>query len=150
LGKPADRDGTIILILIKNSNRMLKLSGEWEEWEDRLIIEHVLNQGRKWSNIGKLLNNQRTEHMIKNRFNSMLIKHQKKYSEVMCREKLTEGLGEIFGVKAVEDKKDKGATQRKRRIKKTVSMKDYSSSLEQDSSPDEISSQPVPADKILH
>lgn len=80
----------------------------------------------------------------------MLIKHQKKYSEVMCREKLTEGLGEIFGVKVVQDKKEKGATQRKRRIKKTVSMKDYSSSLEQDSSPDEISSQPVPTDKILH
>ena len=36
-----------------------------------------MEKGKKWSEISKLLGNQRTEHMVKNRFKTILIRQKK-------------------------------------------------------------------------
>ena len=41
--------------------------GEWTAEEDRIIFEFIREFGTKWAKIIPLLNNARTEHMIKNR-----------------------------------------------------------------------------------
>jgi hypothetical protein len=38
----------------------------------------VLAQGKKWSSIAKELKNTRTEHMVKNRYKSLLSRQNKK------------------------------------------------------------------------
>lgn len=43
---------------------------------------YILENGKKWSEIVKTLENHRTEHMIKNRFKTLLIKLKKKYKEI--------------------------------------------------------------------
>jgi hypothetical protein len=54
----------------------IKLSGDWTPTEDRAILEFVLHNGRKWAQMCKELIPHRTEHMIKNRFKSLLVKVQ--------------------------------------------------------------------------
>jgi hypothetical protein len=49
-----------------------KRKGEWSRAEDLLLLRTVLEQGRKWSTISHLLSDQRTEHMAKNRYHSLL------------------------------------------------------------------------------
>lgn len=39
--------------------------------EDLLLLQTVKNEGRKWSTITHLLGQRRTEHMVKNRYNSL-------------------------------------------------------------------------------
>ena len=49
-----------------------KIHGKWTDKEDVLIFEYVLEKGKRWSKIVPLLHDTRTEHMNKNRFNSLL------------------------------------------------------------------------------
>lgn len=46
--------------------------GEWTVDEDLIILNHVLASGHHWSNIVDKLSSRRTEHMVKNRFGSLL------------------------------------------------------------------------------
>lgn len=85
----AVRGGIITQTQLKNSIiNLLSYSGNWDKDEDKFILDHVINKGRKWSSIVKLMGSQRTEHMIKNRFKSLLLKCQNKYTEPVPEEKL--------------------------------------------------------------
>jgi hypothetical protein len=46
----------------------------WQGHEDLRILSFVLEHGKKWSKIVEELENTRTEHMVKNRFKSLLAK----------------------------------------------------------------------------
>jgi hypothetical protein len=50
--------------------------GEWCQSEDSVLLEYVLEIGKKWSAISKCMKN-RTEHAVKNRFKSLLKKYKK-------------------------------------------------------------------------
>lgn len=54
-------------------------SGDWEADEDRKIADYILSVGRKWSDIAKKLGSHRTEHMIKNRYKTLIIKMKKSH-----------------------------------------------------------------------
>lgn len=41
------------------------------------LIKAVYEKGKKWANISKILDSKRTEHMVKNRFNSLMWKFMK-------------------------------------------------------------------------
>jgi len=49
-----------------------KIRSEWTTIEDYELINTILRTGKKWSKVAKELGNRRTEHMVKNRFRSML------------------------------------------------------------------------------
>ena len=49
---------------------------EWNHNEDLAILDYVLENGKKWSKISKLLVN-RSEHAVKNRYNSLIFKTTK-------------------------------------------------------------------------
>ena len=51
-----------------------KLKGIWNCHQDLIILKYVLNKGPKWSQIVKELKHEKTEHMIKNRFYSLVNK----------------------------------------------------------------------------
>jgi hypothetical protein len=51
-----------------------KKHGEWTPQEDHIIFCFVSENGKRWSRIVPLLNDTRTEHMIKNRYNSLISK----------------------------------------------------------------------------
>lgn len=46
--------------------------GDWSLEEDLVILEHVAGRNRHWCEIVKLLENTRTEHMIKNRYKFLI------------------------------------------------------------------------------
>ena len=54
-----------------------KKRGEWSPAEDLSIFKFVLENGKRWCKIVPILNEARTEHMIKNRFNSLINKQRK-------------------------------------------------------------------------
>jgi hypothetical protein len=59
-----------------------KLKGSWEDCEDMAILEHVVEtSSKKWSKMVQLLGSRRSEHSIKNRFNTIIAKHRKYKSE---------------------------------------------------------------------
>jgi hypothetical protein len=45
---------------------------EWSPEEDYIIVNTVLENGRKWALAAKLAGSKRTEHMIKNRYHTLL------------------------------------------------------------------------------
>lgn len=51
-----------------------KKHGEWTHREDLAIFEYALSKGKRWSKMVDLLDGTRTEHMIKNRYNSLVAK----------------------------------------------------------------------------
>ena len=51
-----------------------KKHGNWTPQEDLLIFNFVTEIGKKWSKLVPVLNQTRTEHMIKNRYNSLITK----------------------------------------------------------------------------
>lgn len=54
-----------------------KVRGQWTVEEDLVILESVVEGiGKKWSKMVPLLGEKRTEHMIKNRFKSLIIKNK--------------------------------------------------------------------------
>lgn len=82
-------------------------SGQWEEKEDRFIVEYILGKGRRWSEIGRKLEKQRTEHMIKNRYKTLLIRLKKKYPEIKGESQLLQQfLNEEIHDTSKEDEKE--------------------------------------------
>ncbi len=59
--------GSITWIPPKEGKHNYISRGEWDPAEDRFIASFILEKGKKWSEISKRLQNQRTEHMVKNR-----------------------------------------------------------------------------------
>lgn len=53
------------------------LRKEWRLEEDRMMMELVKKEGKKWAFISNKLSHAKNEHMIKNRFYSLLKKEQK-------------------------------------------------------------------------
>lgn len=49
--------------------------------EDVLIIEHVRDNGKRWSEIAASLGKTRTEHQVKNRYYALINKEKKKGSD---------------------------------------------------------------------
>ena len=48
------------------------LSGGWTLEEEQRFVFLILNMGRKWSKIARELESNRTEHMVKNRYKTIL------------------------------------------------------------------------------
>lgn len=57
------------------------LSKEWTVEEDKMMLEFVRKEGKKWASISNKLNHAKNEHMIKNRFYSLIKKEQKNLTE---------------------------------------------------------------------
>lgn len=53
-----------------------KKHGDWTHKEDLIIFRYVCENGKRWSKVVPLLNETRTEHMIKNRYNSLISKNK--------------------------------------------------------------------------
>ena len=53
------------------------LSKEWTREDDLTLLESVTKEGKRWALISSFLNHTKNEHMIKNRFYSLLKKAQK-------------------------------------------------------------------------
>jgi hypothetical protein len=51
-----------------------KKHGSWTPEEDLKIFKYVAENGKRWCKLVPILNDTRTEHMIKNRFNSLISK----------------------------------------------------------------------------
>lgn len=49
-----------------------KKHGQWTPEEDLTIFNYVFEHGKRWCKLVGILNDSRTEHMIKNRYNSLL------------------------------------------------------------------------------
>jgi hypothetical protein len=64
------------LTILKYSILLIIYSGSWQEHEDTTILEFVYQHGHKWAQMCKEHLNHRTEHMIKNRFKSLIMKAQ--------------------------------------------------------------------------
>lgn len=43
-------------------------------------MKHVVEKGKQWSAISKLLEAKRTEHMVKNRFKSLVLTYSKEFN----------------------------------------------------------------------
>ncbi len=55
-----------------------KIKGNWTAEEDLTIVEAVLvRYGKKWSKMKGELHYRRTEHMIKNRYNSLMTRYKR-------------------------------------------------------------------------
>jgi hypothetical protein len=57
----------------------VKLHTGWTKDEDITLMLTIKNSGKKWSLVVKKLRNTRTEHMVKNRYKSLLSIELKKY-----------------------------------------------------------------------
>lgn len=51
-----------------------KKHGNWTPEEDLSIFKYVAENGKRWCKLVSILKETRTEHMIKNRFNSLMTK----------------------------------------------------------------------------
>lgn len=58
-----------------------KTRSEWTSVEDYHMIKAVISAGKKWSFVARELGNRRTEHMVKNRFKSLLNAEMKKVGD---------------------------------------------------------------------
>jgi hypothetical protein len=54
---------------------------QWTAAEDIKILKYALEAGKKWSAMAAMLDTHRTEHMVKNRFNSIINKKRKRRTE---------------------------------------------------------------------
>lgn len=50
-----------------------KLHTEWTAAEDLILLNCIKNKGKKWSSAVKELSHTRTEHMVKNRYKSLML-----------------------------------------------------------------------------
>ena len=57
---------------------LMKFSGNWETLEDIVLVKLFLKIGKKWSKVAQNLGNHRTEHMVKNRYKT-IIGRQKRF-----------------------------------------------------------------------
>lgn len=54
--------------------------GPWSKEEELKILKLILLKGKKWSEISKILLNQRTENALKNRYHTLMKKEKNKVS----------------------------------------------------------------------
>lgn len=71
---------------------------KWSEEEDKMLIGNVIKEGKKWSQIMRCFGNQRTEHMIKNRFISLVLRFKKIYPLIQDEEDLIRKIGEYMEI----------------------------------------------------
>lgn len=57
----------------------VKLHSEWTHQEDLTLLSTVRAHGKKWSLVVRKLENTRTEHMVKNRFKSLISNELKRH-----------------------------------------------------------------------
>lgn len=50
------------------------MKGRWEPEQDVILLTEVLSKGKKWSKIVEALDGKKNEHMIKNRYKSLIHK----------------------------------------------------------------------------
>lgn len=60
----------------------LKLHSEWTPNEDLTLLTTVSASGKKWSLVVRKLHNTRTEHMVKNRYKSLISIEMKRHPEL--------------------------------------------------------------------
>jgi hypothetical protein len=84
----AEKDGLIILTPANKGICYRIYRGEWTVEEDYLLICKVQENGKKWSEYGQEMH--RTEHTVKNRFNSLIIRQKRMTPHVHKEEKLIE------------------------------------------------------------
>jgi len=60
----------------------LKVHTGWTTEEDITLMTTVKEEGKKWSMVVKKLGNTRTEHMVKNRYKSLVSIEMKKHPEM--------------------------------------------------------------------
>ena len=65
---------------------------KWTEEEDQALIRGILSCGQKWSKITKMIGNHRTEHMIKNRFISLVLRYKKAHPYIYGEEDALNGI----------------------------------------------------------
>lgn len=58
-----------------------KIRTSWTLSEDLTLLNTIKKKGKKWSLAVKELSNTRTEHMVKNRYKSLIANEAKKYPE---------------------------------------------------------------------
>ena len=46
-------------------------------YQDKILLEEVLDKGKKWSQIVPILEGKKNEHMIKNRYKSLIHRKEK-------------------------------------------------------------------------
>lgn len=56
-----------------------KLHSEWTISEDIVLLTTIKKKGKKWSLVAKELKHTRTEHMVKNRYKSLISNESKKF-----------------------------------------------------------------------
>lgn len=57
----------------------VKLHSEWTISEDLVLLNTIKKKGKKWSFAAKELRHTRTEHMVKNRYKSLISNEIKKF-----------------------------------------------------------------------
>ena len=63
-------------------------SGEWTEDEDLELAKLFLNIGKKWSQVSRKMGGSRTEHMVKNRYKSIISKQKKDFPHITSESSL--------------------------------------------------------------
>jgi hypothetical protein len=58
-------------------------SGVWTEDEDLELTRLFLTEGKKWSKISKMLGGARTEHMVKNRYKTIISRQKKAFPAIV-------------------------------------------------------------------
>ncbi len=79
---------------------------EWTPAEEDVLLELVEAHGKKWSKIGKLLNN-RTENSVKNHFNSLLLRARRHMPAPVSVPVPGAPLSEVQFIRQYRDKKKK-------------------------------------------
>ncbi len=57
-------------------------SGEWTEEEDKEVVRLFIIEGKRWSQVAKKLGSHRTEHMVKNRYKTILARQKKLFPHI--------------------------------------------------------------------
>jgi hypothetical protein len=58
-----------------------KVHTKWTISEDLVLLHTIKRYGKRWSLAVKELSSTRTEHMVKNRYNSLLLNSRKKHAD---------------------------------------------------------------------
>lgn len=98
-----------------------KIRTEWTAAEDLILLNCIKRKGKKWSVAVKELEHTRTEHMVKNRYKSLISNEGKKYQgkkefeiENILIKKLTKGQQRLArGAETVKEEDNSRASMRK-------------------------------------
>jgi hypothetical protein len=96
-----------------------KKRGEWLPQEDLSIFKFVMEYGKHWCKIVPILRDTRTEHMIKNRYNSLINKQRKskKEREEHLRHRIVKLLKKQISNAATKKKVKDSATEPQQTLK---------------------------------